>query len=352
MKESIFYLSLRMFCAAFFCMMGIFLSLILIAAFFNAAESSDNSITNNYTVSILPNAEGVRKKQSASSPVILQLNLNGLIGLEDISQKAVREILIESREGTLKKDRVKAILLYCNTPGGSMIDADGIYQALKTYKEHYKVPIFAYVDGLLASAGVYIACAADEIHSSNISLIGSVGVITPSFVNVSKLLDKVGVDSLTLYGGKGKDDLNPLRPWKPGEADNYKDIIHYYYNSFVDLVVKHRPKIDKTKLVEDLGANIYPAEKALKLGFIDVADSSRESTLKALLKKIGIEDDYYQVIELESSSWISQLFKSNFSLLKGNLKHQISLGSDLPAEFINQPISLYQPQVPMGIISE
>lgn len=346
MKESIFTSSIRFFCAAFFCMLGIFFAIILSVVLINAADRSDNTISNDYSVNILPNAEGVRKKQSSSSPVILQLNLHGLIGLEDISQKSIREILIESREGVLKKDRVKAILLNCNTPGGSMTDADGIFQALMEYKKRYNVPVYAYVDGLLASAGVYIACAADKIYSSDISLIGSVGVITPSFVNVSKLMEKVGIDSLTLYAGKGKDDLNPLRPWKADEADNYKEIIDYYYNSFVELVVKHRPKIDRSKLVKELGANIYPAEQALKLGFIDAAGASRESTLKSLLKQIGIEDDYYQVVELESSSWLSQLFKSQSPILNGILKHEVQFGHNLPSELSNQPLYLYRPSPP------
>ena len=100
-----------------------------------------------------------------------------------------------------------------------MVDADGIYRAIKHYKEQYQVPVIAYVDGLCASGGMYIACAADKIYATDVSLVGSVGVLFPSFMNFSKLLDTVGVQSLTISSCKGKDDMNPLRPWKEGGKD-------------------------------------------------------------------------------------------------------------------------------------
>jgi len=341
--NSIFLASLRALCVTFFAVVGLFLAFVPIALIYSSIESSEDALSTDYNVKILPNAEGVRKKESKSAPVILQIDVTGLVGLESLSQDAIRKMLVESREGTLKNDRVKAILLNCNTPGGAMIDADGIYRALKEYKERYKVPVFAYVDGLLASGGMYIGAAADEIHASNVSLIGSVGVITPAFFNVSKLTDKLGIDSITLFAGKGKDDLNPMRPWKPGEEDNLKDVIDYYYHSFVDLVLASRPKMNRTLLVEKLGANIYPAEQALQYGFIDNINATRSSTLKKLLAKIGIEDNYYQVVQLESSSWFAQLFQSESPLLTGQIKHQIGMGNELPSKLTNQILYLYRP---------
>ncbi|KAF3362821.1 putative signal peptide peptidase SppA [Chlamydiales bacterium STE3] len=343
MKESIFSSSLRSLLASFFCVLGIFLAFIPVILFFNLIESDDDAISTEYSVKILPNAEGLRKKEGKTVPVILQINVHGVIGTDNLTENHMRELLVESREGTLKEGRVKAILLHCNTPGGGMVDADGIYRALKEYKERYKVPVFAYVDGLLASGGMYVAAAADEIHTNDISLIGSIGVITTGIFNVSNLMDKIGVESLTLYAGKGKDDLNPFRPWKAGESDNYRSIIDYYYQSFVDLIVSSRPRLNRNLLVDKLGADIFPAEQALEYGLVDVVHANRDSTLKKLLTKIGIEDSNYQVVELSSGNWISHLFRSENSLLKGTLKHQISLNNELPAALSNQPLYLYRP---------
>ena len=62
-------------------------------------------------------------------------------------------------------------------PGGAADDSVGIYRALCEYKKKYNVPIYAFVDGLCASGGMYIACAADKIYATPSSVIGSVGVI-------------------------------------------------------------------------------------------------------------------------------------------------------------------------------
>jgi protease IV len=346
MRESIFYASLRSFFLALCGVIGVSLGALLIFVILGLLVSSSEEepeISYSYSPEIRPNASGVRKALSRDAPVILKLNIHGAIGTELLSRQTVEQQLIESRERALKDGRVKAILLHIDSPGGTVTDADGIYNAIKAYKELHKVPVYAYVSGFCASGGMYIACAADKIFASDVSLIGSVGVISPSFFNVSQLIDKIGVKSLTIYEGKGKDELNPLRPWKPDEGDNIKSLISYYYSFFVDIVTKNRPQIDKEKLINEYGAKIFPANLAKEYGYIDEVGYSYNETLKQLAHKISIEDDYYQVIVLESKSWLASLFKEKFSLLKGEMKHQIDLGPETNPRLMNQFLYLYRP---------
>lgn len=343
MRDSLWYVAIRTMIICLFSVIGIFLGFIpvfiLFAGLITSAESEPST---KYDVEIVSNAENVRKKMSKEAPVVLSIRVNGVIGLNDLTQKNFREMLVESREGTLKNNRVKAILLNIETPGGTVIDADGIYHALKSYKEAYKVPIYAYVDGLCASGGMYIAAAADKIYASNVSLIGSVGVLSPSFLNLSKLIDKIGVEALTLTAGKGKDELNPLRPWKPGEQDNMQAIINYYYNEFVGLLTSNRKSLNKEKLIQDYGAHVFPAAEAAKFGFIDQAGYSRNETLKLLLKQIGIEDDYYQVVELSNNNWFTNLFSSQSALFNGKIKHELSLPYEMEPALQGKFLYLYK----------
>ena len=46
--------------------------------------------------------------------------------------------------------------------------------------------------------------------------------------------------------------MNPLRPWKPDEDANYKAIIKYYYDMFVNTVTAARPNLEKEKLIHNL----------------------------------------------------------------------------------------------------
>lgn len=345
MKESIFSSAIRSFFVSLFAIGGLLVGLIIMIAVIGGLSSTTESepdINHIYTPQILPNAVGIRKSLASDVPVILKININGVIGTENLTQKKMDELLIESRERSLKNDRVKAILLHINSPGGTVVDADSIYRSLKAYKETHKTPVYAYVDGLCASGGVYVASAADKIYASDVSLIGSVGVILSSALNFSQLMEKVGVQSMTLYDGKGKDNLNPLRPWVKGEQDNIQDAINYYYGMFVDIVTSNRPHLSKEKLVNVYGANIYPAALAKEYGYIDEHNYTLQKTLKELANDVGIHDDNYQFIELTSSSWITELLNGKFNLLHGHVTHQIDLNTGFSPDLQNKFLYLYR----------
>lgn len=347
MRDSILYSAIRALAVAFCAVIGLSLGFVFISVLIGAVSGSANEqkLTTVNTEEILPNANGKREALSSEAPVILQVNVDGIIGTELLDEKTIRQILVESREGSLKDHRVKGILLYINTPGGTVSDADGIYRALGDYKTKYNVPIYAYVDGLCASGGMYVALAADKIYASGISLIGSVGVIAPTFMNVTKLLEKIGVDTLTLSAGKDKDAMNPLRPWKPGEDENYKQIVDYYYAHFVDLVTTRRPEISKDALVKDFGAHVFPAPDAMTKGFIDVSGVSISDALKELLKAAGITDNNYQVVRLSNKGWWNTLFSSQFgAVFSGNIKHQITFSPEVDILLRNQFLYLYCPR--------
>ncbi len=345
MRESILYSAVRALFVAFCVVIGLCLGFVffsvILAAF--SGTSGDSKLTTVNTEEILPNAHGQREVLSSEAPVILQINIEGIIGMEDLDSKTVRQLLVESREGTFKSNRVKGILLYINTPGGTVNDANDIFHALSEYKQKYSVPVYAYVNGLCASGGMYVALAADKIFANDSSLIGSIGVIAPTFMNVTKLLDKIGVETLTISAGKDKDALNPLRPWKPGEEDNYKQIIDYYYDQFVELVVTHRPEVSKEKLITEYGAHIFPAPEAHKIGFIDVSGARLSEALNELLKTAGITNDFYQVVRLEHKGWWRSLFSSQTSLLTGKVQHQLIFPPGVDVLMTNQYLYFYCP---------
>lgn len=343
MRESIFYSALRAFFVSMLAVLGVCLAILLIGIGLGSLSFSiSKEPDTNFSIEVLADAEGKRKALS-TEPVILRINIDGIIGLERLDQETIRNMLIESREGLLKNDLVKGILLYMQTPGGTVIDADGIYRAIKAYKKQYNVPVYAYVDGMCASGGMYIAAAADKILASDSSIIGSIGVITPSALNISQLLDKIGVQSLTLYAGKGKDDLNPLRPWKPGEESNYKDLIDYYYNDFVNVMVHNRPHLNKTKLIKEYGAKIFPAPEAKEIGFIDENNVSLSEAIAQLAKKMGVTEENYRVVQMSKQTWYSELFKNQVNLLQGVVKHQLQFSPEYDPRLLSQFQYIYRP---------
>lgn len=327
--ESIFVHSLRAFFVTFFGILGAIMgTLILTLAVVAVIYLKDDEEGFGSGIKLLADTEGHRKELSSSAPVILQIDLRGEIGKDELTGKKISNLLLKSREDKLKDNRVKGILLVIDSPGGGVNDSDVIYRHLKEYKKLYSVPIYVFVDGICASGGYYIACASDKIYASDVSLVGSIGVLAwPPFLNVADTLEKLGVSSVTLFAGTGKDQLNPTRTWEPEEQKTYQKIIDYYYSRFVSIVSQDRPKIPREKLVKDIGARIFPAPQALELGFIDANGATRNEALKELAEAAGIKEKY-QVISFESKSWWEKLFKNNSPLVTGRIKHEFHLPWD------------------------
>lgn len=343
-RESILVSAVRTFCKTFTGVIGVLIGLILIA-FILSLFSTPDVYPPKSSLVVSADANGNRDLLPHTAPVILKFDIIGIIGQGDLTAEKFKNSLLNSHEGMLANDRVKALFLYINTPGGTVDDADTIYRALVDYKKKYQVPIYAYVDGMCASGGMYIASAADKILASATSIVGSVGVILGPTFNFSGLMEKYGVQSLTITQGKDKDMLNPFRPWKPGEDDSLQTITKDLYERFISIVTSARPNLDKTKLINDYGAQVFIAKQAQEYGYIDVADSDYDTAVAELAREAKIpEDQKYQVMTIGPfHPFLVELIQGKFSLLTGKLTHQFQISSFMNSELSGRFLYLYQP---------
>lgn len=344
-RESIFVSVIRSFCKVFFSVIGFFLAFFVVffvySHFCNIYEREEKT-----TITIVPDLKGEVELVPFHSPVVLKINIHGVIGEPKILDSDLfQDILIDSNRGVLK-DRVKAILLHFNTPGGTVVDSDNIYRMLKAYKEQFKVPIYGYVDGLCASGGMYISCAADKMYASPASVIGSVGVIMGPFFNFVEGLSKIGISSKTFAEGLDKDGMNPFRPWKSDEGASLQSLGAFFYQRFVGIVVDSHPRVDKQKLISEYGANIFDGPKAQEIGFIDVADAEYTLALRDLLAQANVDANKpYQVIELSPKFSLFSCFSEKAAnLLSGKIEHTFNFGDKRSAQIRDQFSYLYEPR--------
>ncbi len=343
-KESIFVASIRSFCTSFATILGLLIG-ITIAFMGLMVISGPNILPEKSDLMIAADANGNRDLLPHNTPAVLKLNISGVIGQGELTSQKFSNMLLDSRDGILSNNRVKALLLYIDSPGGTVTDSVGIYQELVAYKEKYKVPIYAFIDGMCASGGMYIACSADRIYASSSSVIGSVGVILGPTFNFAGLMERYGVHSLTITEGKDKDMLNPFRQWAPGEDASLRNVTSVLYDEFVSTVVAARPQIDKQKLIQDYGAQIYVSVEAQALGYIDVANSDYNAALKDLAKAAQIpEDQFYQVVHLSPPHpFLSDLTGSCQALFKGKVTHEFNMGPYMNSELSGKFLYLHQP---------
>jgi len=344
-RESIFVSMIRSFCKAFFSVLAIFLALFVVSIFYALFTSPYEPLERTEVV-ILPDLNDELEVRGYNSPVILRINIHGIIGDPRLDSSTIDNIVVDANRGFLK-GRVKAILLDFNTPGGTVVDADNIYWRLKTIKEKWNIPVYGYVDGMCASGGMYISCAADKMYASPTSLLGSVGVVIGPFFNVAEAMGKIGVSSETITQGLDKDMMSPFRPWKPDEDESLKSLTAHHYNRFVDLFVATHPRMDKDQLVHQYGAKVFDSPGAEKRGFIDVADADYKTALRDLMAAANIDPNHaYQVVELAPKfNILGQLTTGAATLLSGKIEHHFNFGEKRSPAIKDQFAYLYEPGI-------
>lgn len=343
-SESFFKELLRSTLRSFFKVIAVGFGIITLLIAFSVAFRAPPGPQQLTTATVVPNHEWKIAPLSKTAPTIVKINIDGPIGIDHMNDsQSIRNQLIDTVDGEIKIEQVKAILLCINSPGGLADTSSTIYQLITEYKARYSIPVIAYIDGMCASGGMFIACSADKIWATDSSIIGSVGVILGPVFNFSGLMDSIGVQSKTLTAGKGKDDLNPFRPWRPDEAASLQAITDSCYREFTGVVSKNRPKLTKEALIE-YGARIYAADEAEKLGYID----ERLSSLDAAMKKIADEHNLgtnYQVVELSSKNWLDELLQNSAHFIqKPRVEHTLQLPGNMRAEFAGKLLYLYCPE--------
>ncbi|SFV98060.1 S49 family peptidase [Chlamydia abortus] len=271
----------------------------------------------------MPDAKGEVKDVGKDAPIIAVLEMKDVIASSKHTAKIIQEA-ITTLDSPPYKDRVKGIIIDMDCPGGEVFEISRVYSTIQFWKQRTQCPVYVFVNGLCASGGYYVACAADKIYSTSSSLIGSIGVLSGPYFNVKEGLSRYGVQSDLLIAGKDKAPMNPYTEWTAKDREIRQEIIDYLYGQFVDVVVTNRPLLTKDKLVSVLGARLYSPEKALEEGYIDVANVTKQQVLQDLVADCKIENNY-RVIGLGSDGWLKRVMSSitNSPVITGKIQHEL-----------------------------
>lgn len=196
---------------------------------------------------------------------IARIYISGVI--EEANRSYNHRWLIDLVEKLEKDEHNKGIILYLDSPGGSVYESDEAYLAFSHYQTTRK-PIWAYMSHMACSGAYYIACGTQFICANRNTLTGSIGVISGQSIDITGLMNQLGVKSKTFTAGRNKNMLNFNNPVTEEQDQIMQTIADEYYDQFTTIVAINR-HIDKERVKELADGRIYTAKQALNSKLID-----------------------------------------------------------------------------------
>jgi protease-4 len=243
---------------------------------------------------------------------------------DNIAHISVEGIIVEDRDRDKKleeiknDDHVKAVVVYINSPGGTIVGSEDLYVSLRDIAA--KKPVVAVLGSVAASGGYMAAIASDRIFARSGTITGSVGVLLQSF-EVTELAKKVGVNLLTFKSGELKAAPSPLEKVTPKTERVINESIQDGFHFFVDLV-KERRMLPAENIAEISDGRIFTGRQAMQSKLIDDLGGEKEA-LEWLRKeknidaKLPVKDVDWQQEKMFLEKFYSKVMGSSSSYVAG-----------------------------------
>jgi protease IV len=208
------------------------------------------------------------------------VDLNGIIAP---GNDASAEKVIASLQAAFKDRNTQGVILRINSPGGSPVQSQTIYDEMRRLRKKYpEIPLYVVVEDICASGGYFVAVGADRIYVTKSSIVGSVGVLMNGF-GFTGLMDKLGVERRLITAGENKGMLDPFSPQSEKDKAYAQKLIEDVHQQFIAVVREGRGK--RLKETPDMFSGlIWTGDKSVELGLADgfgTLDSVARDVIKA-----------------------------------------------------------------------
>ncbi|HVI39129.1 MAG TPA: signal peptide peptidase SppA [Anaerovoracaceae bacterium] len=278
---------------------------------------------------------------SASGPYIATLYVEGTIAAGQADTFGLptgyqHDWTLDKIDELISDPNNRGLIIFVNSPGGGVYESDELYLKLKDYKETTKRPVYSVMGAMAASGGYYISTAADKIVANRNTWTGSIGVTIGTIYDISALLEKYGVKTVTITAGANKAMGSIVKPLTAEQQAIFQSLVDDAYEQFTGIVSEERG-LDLQAVKNLADGRVYTAKQALKLGLVDSIGTFDEAV--ADMKKTNdLEDcEVIDVVYTDNSLWGSLLSGVNIPDLKEGdvsaILNKIESDSDFPISY-------------------
>lgn len=188
-----------------------------------------------------------------------------LDGEENGMETAASDPFVRALRRFADDERVSAVVLRIESPGGSALASDRMWHAVRRVAA--RKPVVVSVGDMAASGGYYVASAGTYIVAGEGSVLGSIGVVGGKLV-LAKLAERVGVHATTLARGPQATWLSALTPFSDAERTRLEAMLSRTYALFLERVASGR-KRSVEQLSPAAEGRVMGGARAKQLGLID-----------------------------------------------------------------------------------
>jgi protease IV len=213
------------------------------------------------------------------------VEVNGLIAP---GTDASAEKITGALQAAFKDKNTQGVVVRCNSPGGSPVQAQTIYDEMKRLRQKYpQTPLYAVIEDVCASGGYFVAAGADQIYVGKASIVGSIGVLMNGF-GFTGLMDKLGIERRLITAGDNKGMLDPFSPLDDKDKEHIKTLMGDIHQQFIGVVKEGRGKRLKDA-PEIFSGLIWTGSRSVELGLAD-GFGSLEYVAREVIKAEEIRD--------------------------------------------------------------
>ncbi|MDO6517525.1 signal peptide peptidase SppA [Zobellia uliginosa] len=252
----------------------------------NIGEDDDMNVVSLDDYVIRSNKKIVKKGADKIAVIFAQGEiLYGEGGPDIIGQGIINEAIIEAKED----DKVKAIVLRVNSPGGSALTSDIIWREIELARE--KKPVVVSMGNVAASGGYYIAVGADKIFAEPTTITGSIGVFG-TIPNMSELAANIGINAEQVGTNKNSVEYSLFEPMTDNFRNYVQEGIESTYNTFLQRVAQGR-NISMAQADSLAQGRVWSGVDAKRMGLVDelgnLEDAIAEAANMAELGDYGLK---------------------------------------------------------------
>ena len=211
-----------------------------------------------------------------------------LTGIIAPGTDASAERITTALQAAFKDKNTQGVIMRINSPGGSPVQSQTIYDEMKRLRKKYPdIPLYVVVEDICASGGYFVAAGADKIYVSPSSIVGSIGVLMNGF-GFTGLMDKLGVERRLITAGENKGMLDPFSPLREKDKQYVDTLMKDIHDQFIGVVREGRGK--RLKETPDMFSGlIWTGQKSVELGLAD-GFGSLDSVARDVIKAEDIVD--------------------------------------------------------------